>query len=121
MSHNGIDIDQFILLTVYPTITFFVIGIIAKRISLGEPLKYASQASSCVIFAAIYLLTIPNGGAHGLAVVLILFGAILFMMARKYMMHPKGEEESPLQRKEEEGDRTEKTSPASPNENHQGS
>lgn len=111
MTHNGIDIDQFILLAVYPTITFFIIGIIAKRLSIGEPLKYAIQASSSIIFAVVYFLAIPNGGAQGLAVVLVLFGIILFLMARRYIMHPKDEEESSL--KGEEMDETEKTSVSS--------
>ena len=101
MTHNGIDIDQFILLTIYPTITFFIIGIIARRISLRESKKYALQASSCIIFAGIYFLAIPNGGAQGLAVVLILFGAVLFLMARKYVLYPNEEEERSVQMKEE--------------------
>lgn len=114
MTHNGIDIDQFILLTLYPTITFFIIGLVAKRLALGEPLKYASLASSCVVFGIIYFLAVPNGGAQGLAAVLILFGAILFLMARKYIMHPRDEEENPVQGKDEIGrDETKKTSTAS--------
>lgn len=114
MTHNGVDIDQFILLTIYPTVTFFIIGLVAKRLALGEPLKYASLASGCIVFGIIYFLAIPNGGAQGLAAVLILFGAILFLMARKYIMHPREGEENPVQSKEEIGrDETEKTSTAS--------
>jgi predicted permease len=114
LTHNGIDIDQFILLTIYPTVTFFIIGLVAKRLALGEPLKNASLASGCIIFGIIYFLAIPNGGAQGLAAVLILFGAILFLMARKYIMHPREGEENPVQSKEEIGrDETEKTSTAS--------
>ena len=94
LTHNGIDIDQFILLTVYPTITFFVIGVIAKRLNLSEPLKYGMQALSCIVFAVFYFIAIPNGGAYGLAAVLIIFGGILFLMARKYMIHVDGEEEN---------------------------
>jgi hypothetical protein len=111
LTHNGIDIDQFILLTIYPTITFFIIGLVAKRLALGEPLKYASLASSCIVFGIIYFLAVPNGGAQGVATVLILFGAILFLMARKHIMHPREEEENPVQSKDEiEGDETKKTS-----------
>jgi hypothetical protein len=110
LTHNGIDIDQFILLTIYPTITLFIIGIVSKRLALSEPLKYASLASSCIVFGIIYFLAVPNGGAQGLAAVLILFGAILFLMARKYIIHPtRDEEENPVQSKDE----TEKTSTAS--------
>jgi len=31
MSHNGIDIDQYILLIIYPSIAFFLIGFITKK------------------------------------------------------------------------------------------
>jgi hypothetical protein len=111
LTHNGIDIDQFILLAVYPTITFFIIGVIAKRLSLGEPLKYAIQASNSIIFGVVYFLAIPNGGAQGLAVVLVLFGIILFLMARRYVMPLKDEEKGSL--KGEEMDETEKASVSS--------
>jgi hypothetical protein len=104
MTHTGIDIDQFILLAVYPTITFFIIGIIAKRLSLGEPLKYAIQASNSIIFGVVYFLAIPNGGAQGLATVLILFGGVLIMMARKSLVHAKEDEVSTGRDKVEEKD-----------------
>jgi hypothetical protein len=100
LTHNGIDIDQFILLTIYPTVTFFIIGLIARKFGFGEPLKYASQAASCIIFAIAYIVAVPNGGAYGLAAVLILFSGILFLMARRYIMHPSGEEEILLHNKE---------------------
>jgi hypothetical protein len=106
LTHNGIDIDQFILLAVYPTITFFII---AKRLSTGEPLKYAIQASSSIIFAVVYFLAIPNGGAQGLATVLILFGAILFLMARKSLLHTKVDAESLGREKVEEKGKLGKT------------
>lgn len=109
MTHNGIDIDQFILLAIYPTITFFVIGIIAKRISLGEPLKYAIQASNSIIFAVVYFLAIPNGGAQGLATVLILFGGILILMARKSLLHPKEDEIRTGQDKDNENGRSDRS------------
>jgi hypothetical protein len=97
LTHNGIDIDQFILLTIYPTVTFFIIGLIARKFRISEPLKYASQAASCIIFAIAYIVAVPNGGAHGLAAVLILFSGILFLMARKHIMHPTDGEENLVQ------------------------
>jgi hypothetical protein len=109
LTHNGIDIDQFILLAIYPTITFFVIGIIAKRISLREPLKYAIQASNSIIFAVVYFLAVPNGGAQGLATVLILFGGILILMARKSLLHPQEDEISTGQDKDNEKDRSDRS------------
>jgi hypothetical protein len=99
LTHNGIDIDQFILLTIYPTVSFFIIGLIARKFGFSEPLKHASQASSCILFAIAYIVAVPNGGAYGLAAVLILFSGILFLMARRYIMHP-GEEEKLVQSEE---------------------
>jgi hypothetical protein len=108
LTHNGIDIDQFILFAIYPTIIFFVIGIIAKRLSLGDPLKYAIQASNSIIFALVYFLAIPNGGAQGLATVLILFGGILVLMARKSLIHSKEDEISVGREEAEEKGRSDK-------------
>lgn len=96
MTHNGIDIDQFILLTLYPTAAFFITGLLARKFALSESLKYVAQALSCIIFAIVYIVTIPNGGAQGLATVLILFGGILFLMARKHIVHPNEEQENLL-------------------------
>ncbi|MDQ3840393.1 MAG: hypothetical protein M3297_14130 [Thermoproteota archaeon] len=99
MTHNGIDIDQFILLTIYPTAVFFLIGLFSRRFRLSEPIKYTAQAFGCIIFAIVYIVTVPNGGAQGLAVVLLLFGGILFLMARKHILHPSDGEENFLQNK----------------------
>ena len=38
MPHNGIDIDQFILLTIYPTAAFFVLGFLRKKFRFSEVL-----------------------------------------------------------------------------------
>jgi hypothetical protein len=39
----------------------------------------------------IYLILIPNGGAQGLAIVLLLFSGILLLMARRYKIRPTEE------------------------------
>jgi len=36
---------------------------------------------------------VPNGGAQGLAIVLALFGVLLFFMARKYVIQPEDDPE----------------------------
>jgi hypothetical protein len=89
MTHNGIDIDQYILFTIYPSIVFFGLGFIAKKNKIRESIKYTVQAITCVIFSIAYFVAVPNGGAQGLALVLAMFGALLFFMARKYMIHPE--------------------------------
>ena len=83
MTHLGIDIDQFILLTIYPAAAFFTIGYVAKKTSMGAAKSYLLQAVTCIIFAIAYIFAIPNGGAQGLAIVLGMFGVLLLFMARK--------------------------------------
>jgi peptidoglycan/LPS O-acetylase OafA/YrhL len=104
LTHNGIDIDQFLLLTIYPSILFFGVGFIAKKTAMRESLKYALQALICIIFSIVYFVVIPHGGAQGLAIVLAILGIILLIMAKKYIVHPLEEEE-----KESEGQSTTST------------
>jgi hypothetical protein len=47
MVHLGIDIDQFILLTIYPAAAFFTIGYVAKKTSMGAAKSYLLQAVTC--------------------------------------------------------------------------
>jgi hypothetical protein len=89
LPHNGIDIDTYILLTIYPIISFFVIGFVGRKFNLNEALKYFLQGVSCLLFALFYIVMIPRGGAQGLAIVLILFGILLLFMARKHKVSPK--------------------------------
>jgi len=83
LTHNGIDIDQFLLLAIYPTIAFFVVGFVGKKISLSDPFKYGLQALTSFVFSASYFVWVPNGNAQGIAIVLLLFGLILLVIARK--------------------------------------
>jgi hypothetical protein len=89
LPHNGIDIDTYILLTIYPIISFFAIGFVGRKFNLDEALKYFFQGVSCLLFALFYIVMIPRGGAQGLAIVLILFGILLLFMARKHKISPK--------------------------------
>jgi hypothetical protein len=89
LPHNGVDIDQYILLTIYPIVAFFVIALLGKKFKLDEVFKYFFQGLSCILFAIFYIILIPRGGAQGLAIVLILFGVLLFFMARKQKISPK--------------------------------
>jgi hypothetical protein len=89
LPHNGIDIDTYILLTIYPIISFFAIGFVGRKFNLDEALKYFFQGVSCLLFALFYIVMIPRGGAQGLAIVLILFGILLLIMARKHKVSPK--------------------------------
>ena len=83
MVHLGIDIDQFILLTIYPAAVFFAIGYVAKKTKMQAAKSYLLQAVTCIAFALAYAFAVPNGGAQGLAIVLGMFGVLLLFMARK--------------------------------------
>ena len=94
MTHNGIDIDEYILLTLYPTIIIFGLGFAGKKKKLSQSTTYLFQAATCIIFSIAYFFVVPNGGAIGLAIVLALFGILLLFVARKYIVHPEGGQES---------------------------
>ena len=83
MVHLGIDIDQFILLTIYPAAAFFAVGYVAKKTKMHAAKSYLLQALACIVFAITYVFAVPNGGAQGLAIVLGMFGALLLFMAKK--------------------------------------
>lgn len=94
MTHNGIDIDQYILLTMYPTIIIFGLGFAGKKKKLRQSFTYLLQALTCIIFSIAYFLLVPNGAAEGLAIVLALFGILLLFVARNYTIHPENAQES---------------------------
>ncbi len=83
MVHLGIDIDQFILLTIYPAAAFFAAGFIAKKTKMQAAKLYLLQALTCIAFSIAYFIVVPNGGAQGLAIVLAMFGVLLLFMAKK--------------------------------------
>lgn len=83
-----LDIDQYILFTIYPAATIFGLGFFASKAKISESFKYVFQGLASITFSIIYFEAVPNGGAQGLAVVLFLFGVLLFFMARKHMIHP---------------------------------
>jgi hypothetical protein len=94
LTHIGIDIDQYILLTLYPAIIIFGLGFAGKKKRISQSVTYLLQASTCIIFSIGYVFVVPNGGAQGLAIVLALFGILLLFVARKYFIHPDGGQES---------------------------
>ena len=83
MVHLGIDIDLYIMLTIFPAAAFFAIGYIAKKTKMHAATSYFLQAITCIAFSIGYFVVVPNGGAQGLAIVLGMFGALLLFMARK--------------------------------------
>ena len=88
MSHKGIDLDQYILLIIYPSIAFFAIGFISKKIDLRKTITYVLQAIICFGFSIGYDILIPYGGALGLSLILGIFGILLVILARKEKVSP---------------------------------
>jgi hypothetical protein len=88
LPHNGVDITDYVLYTIYPTAAFFIVGIVAKKTGMRQLYTYIIQAAICFAFAGWYFL-IPLGGGEGLAVVLVMFGALLLLMARKQKIQPE--------------------------------
>ncbi|AIC16113.1 hypothetical protein [Nitrososphaera viennensis] len=93
MTHNGVDIVDFVLYTIYPTAAFFAIGIAAKKTGLRQLYVYLMQAFVCFAFAVAYIVLIPLGGGQGIAVLLAMFGGLLLFMARKQKVQPAEEEQ----------------------------
>ncbi len=93
MSHNGIDIDQYILLILYPSIAFFIIGFITKKKNIKKSITYIIQSIICFIFSSTYYIFVPHGGAQGLSLILGLFGILLLILVRKEKIKPEEEKE----------------------------
>lgn len=83
MTHNGVDIVDFVLYTVYPTAAFFATGLVARKTGMRQLYVYTIQAIVCFAFSVAYFVFIPLGGAQGIAVILAIFGSLLLFMARK--------------------------------------
>ncbi len=99
MSHNGIDIDQYLLLILYPSIVFFTIGYITKKKNVKKSITYVIQSVICFVFSITYYLFIPHGGAEGLSLILGFFGILLLILARKEKINPQEEEEEKKEQK----------------------
>lgn len=93
MSHNGIDIDQYLLLILYPSIVFFTIGYITKKKNVKKSITYVIQSVICFVFSITYYLFIPNDGAVGISLILGFFGILLLIFTRKEKINPQEEEE----------------------------
>ncbi len=93
MSHNGIDIDQYILLILYPSIAFFITGFITKKKNIKKSITYIIQSIICFIFSITYYIFVPHGGAQGLSLILGLFGILLLILVRKEKIKPAEEED----------------------------
>lgn len=87
MSHTGVDVIDFLLLTAYPVGALFIIEIISRAIKIPSWPKLFVQATVSIGFGIAYVTILPT--PHWFTSV-ILFGlaAILFFQARRTKLRP---------------------------------
>ena len=87
MSHLGIDIDFYFLLTVYPVIGLLIVEIICRVAKIPSWVKLVAQGTICVGFGIAYITLIV---AHWItAVVLFALSFALFYQARIAKIKPE--------------------------------
>lgn len=86
MSHIDVDVIDFVLLTVYPVATLFVVEMIFRITKLQNWIKLLSQAIASTCFGIAYLTLIT---AHWLtAIVLFALAVALLYQARLLKIKP---------------------------------
>lgn len=86
MSHLGIDIDLYFLLTVYPVVALFVVEITCRVAKIKSWVKLTTQAIVCVGFGVAYVTMIVS---HWItSIVLIALAGALFYQARIAKVKP---------------------------------
>ena len=86
MSHLGIDVIDYLLLTIYPVVGLFVIEIICRALKITSWIKLVIQGMLCIGFTIAYVTLIV---AHWLtAIVLLALAIALLYQARIAKMKP---------------------------------
>ena len=86
MSHLGIDVIDYLLLTVYPVIGLFIIEIISRTFKITSWIKLVTQGIMCIGFTIAYVTLIVE---HWLtAVVLLALAIALLYQARLAKIKP---------------------------------
>ena len=86
MSHLGIDVIDYLLLTIYPVVGLFVIEIICRALKITSWIKLVIQGMLCVGFTIAYVTLIV---AHWLtAIVLLALAIALLYQARIAKLKP---------------------------------
>jgi hypothetical protein len=67
-------------------VAFFAVGYLGKKLSLSDFFKYGLQSLTSFAFSIGYFILVPNGNAQGIAIVLMLFGILLLVIARKHKL-----------------------------------
>lgn len=86
MSHIDVDVIDFLLYTIYPVASLFLIEIVSRAIKLTNWVKLVTQGVSMLGFAAAYVTLIT---AHWLtSLVLVALAIALFYQARLSKLKP---------------------------------
>ncbi len=86
MSHLGVDVIDFLLLTIYPVGGLFIIEMISRAIKMSSWLKLSIQGLVSIGFGIAYVTLIT---AHWLtAIVLFALATALLYQARRAKTHP---------------------------------
>ena len=86
MSHLGIDVIDYLLLTIYPVVGLFVIEITSRAFKITSWIKLVTQGIMCIGFAIAYVTLII---AHWLtAIVLLVLAIALLYQARIAKVKP---------------------------------
>ena len=85
--HNGIDLDVYFLIILYPVAGLFIIEMICRTIKISNWIKLLTQAVMCVGFGIAYL---TMHVAHWLtAGVLLALAIALFYQAKLSKLNPQ--------------------------------
>ena len=86
MSHLGIDIIDYLLLTIYPVVGLFIIEIISRALKITSWVKLVIQGIMCIGFAIGYVTLIIS---HWLtSIVLLALAIALLYQARIAKIKP---------------------------------
>jgi len=87
MSHLGVDIDEYILLTIYPVVGLFIAEMVSRATKAPSWVKLVAQGLICVGFGIAYVTVIM---AHWMtSVVLLALAFALFYQARNAKIKPQ--------------------------------
>ncbi len=85
--HNGIDLDVYFDIIIYPVAALFIIEMISRAAKIPNWIKLLTQAISCIGFVVAYLLMHV---AHWLtAAVLLALAFALFYQAKVSKLNPQ--------------------------------
>jgi len=86
MAHNGVDVVDFLLYTIYPVIGIFAIEIIYRAVKFPNWIKLVVQGLVSLCFAVAYVTLITPHGFTSL--VLGVLAIALFYQARRAKIDP---------------------------------